>query len=98
MPEISRDEMIRRLDDASKDVLERLTNGPLGAEERHALARSLVRLLPVVADDLQDREQKKAADKLLEHLRRWEVEAESSERLDVVDAKKRAGEATARLQ
>jgi hypothetical protein len=89
MPEISRDEMIRRLDDASKDVLERLTNGPLGAEERHALARSLVRLLPVVADDLEGWEEKKAADKLLEHLQRWEVEAKSSRRLDVVDAESR---------
>jgi hypothetical protein len=84
MPEISRDQ-IRRLDDASKEVLERLMNGPLGAEERHASARSLVRLLPLVADDLQDREQKKAADKRLEHLQRCQVEAESSGRLDVVD-------------
>ena len=71
------------------------TYGPLLPKERHALARSLVRLLPVVADDLQDRDQKNAADKLLEHLRRWEVEAESSGRLDVADAKKRGEEAPA---
>jgi hypothetical protein len=32
--------MIRRLDEASKEVLERLTNGPLRDDERHALARS----------------------------------------------------------
>jgi hypothetical protein len=89
MPEMSRGEMIRRLDDASKEVLRRLTNGPLGDDERHALARSLVRLLPLVADDLQDQEDKEAASKLLEHLERWDVEARSSGRLDVADAKKR---------
>jgi hypothetical protein len=89
MAEMSRGEMIRRLDDASKEVLKRLTNGPLGDDERHALARSLVRLLPLVADDLQDQEDKEAASKLLEHLERWDVEARSSGRLDVADAKKR---------
>jgi hypothetical protein len=89
MPEMGRGEMIRRLDEASKEVLARLTNGPLGDEERHALARSLVRLLPLVADDLQDQEDKEAAGKLLEHLGRWQVEAESSERLDVSEAKDR---------
>jgi hypothetical protein len=61
MPEMIRGEMIRNLDDAAKEVLERLTNGPLEAEERHALARSLVRLLPLVADDLQDQEDKETA-------------------------------------
>jgi len=94
MPEMGRGEMIRRLDEASKEVLERLTNGPLGDEERHALARSLVRLLPLVADDLQDQEDKEAAGKLLEHLGRWQVEAESSERLDVSEAKDRAVDET----
>jgi hypothetical protein len=59
--------MTRRLDDASKEVLERLTNGRLAADERHALARSLVRLLPVVATTCRIREEKNAADKLLEH-------------------------------
>jgi hypothetical protein len=89
MPEMSRGEMIRQLDDASKEVLERLTNGPLGDDERHALARSLIRLLPLVADDLQDQEDKEAAGKLMEHLQRWEIEARSAVRLDVADAKQR---------
>ena len=40
MPEMSRGEMVRNLDAASKEVLERLTNGSLEAEERHALARA----------------------------------------------------------
>ncbi len=89
MAEMSRGEMIRRLDEASKEVLERLTNGPLGDDERHALARSLVRLLPLVADDLQDQEDKEAASKFLQHLQRWQVEAVSSERLDVSEARDR---------
>lgn len=45
--------MIRRLDDVSRQVHDQLENGPLTAQERHALATSLGRLLPVVADSLQ---------------------------------------------
>ncbi len=89
MSEMSRGEMIRRLDEASKEVLERLTNGPLHDDERHALARSLVRLLPLVADDLQAQEDKEAATNLSQHIDRWKVEAESTERLDVSEAKHR---------
>lgn len=62
--------MIRNLDAASKEVLERLTNGTLEADERHALARSLIRLLPLIADDLQEQEDKEAASKLVEHIER----------------------------
>jgi hypothetical protein len=89
MPEMSRGEMIRNLDAASKEVLERLTNGTLEPEERHALARSLIRLLPLIADDLQEQEDKEAAAKLVEHLARWDVEARSSQRLAVSEAKDR---------
>jgi hypothetical protein len=89
MPEMGRGEMIRRLDAASKEVLERLTNGPLHDDERHALARSLIRLLPLVADDLQDQVDKESATKLVEHLERWDVEARSAQRLDVSEAKDR---------
>jgi hypothetical protein len=71
------------------EVLERLTNGPLGDDERHALARTLVRLLPLVADDLQNQEDQEAAIKLLQHADRWQVEAESSDRLDASEAKDR---------
>ncbi len=87
IPEMSRGEMIRRLDAASKEVRKQLTNGPLGAEERHALARMLIRLLPLVADDLQNQEDRDAATKLVAHLDRWAVEAQSSGRLDVSEAK-----------
>jgi hypothetical protein len=89
MPEMSRGEMIRSLDAVSKEVLEGLTNGSLEAEERHALARSLIRLLPLIADDLQEQEDKEAASKLIEHVERWDVEARSSKRLDESEAKDR---------
>ena len=62
---MSRGEMIRRLDDASREVHERLENGPLSPDERHLLAATLTRLLPMVADSLQDQEDREAAQKLL---------------------------------
>lgn len=62
---MSRGEMIRRLDEASAEVHERLANGPLTAEERRALAQTLERLLPLVADELQDVEDAYAAAILL---------------------------------
>ena len=70
-----------------KQVLERLTNGSLEAEERHALARTLIRLLPLVADDLQNQEDIESATRLAKHLKRWDVEAEAAQRLDVAEAK-----------
>jgi hypothetical protein len=62
---MSRGEMIRRLDDASREVHERLDNGPLSPDERHVLAATLTRLLPMVADSLQDQEDREAAQALL---------------------------------
>jgi hypothetical protein len=50
---MSRGEMIRRLDEA-QTAAESLTNGPLAPEEQHAIAETLTRLLPLVADSLQD--------------------------------------------
>jgi hypothetical protein len=67
MSQMSRGEMIRRLDTAVRDVHDHLENGPLTADERHALATSLSRLLPVVADTLQDQEDKDAANALGYH-------------------------------
>ena len=63
--EMSRGEMIRRLDEASKDIHERLENGPLTTDERRALADSLKRLLPLVADSLQQQVDREAAAALL---------------------------------
>jgi hypothetical protein len=67
MSQMSRGEMIRRLDTAVRDVHDHLENGPLTADERHALATSLSRLLPTVADTLQDQEDKDAARALVHH-------------------------------
>jgi hypothetical protein len=73
-PDMSRGEMIRRLDEVSKRVLEQMDNGPLTAEERHALATSLVRLLPIVADSLQDQEDRETVEGLLSGTGRTETE------------------------
>jgi hypothetical protein len=62
---MSRGEMIRRLDDGSKQILEQLNGGPLTADERQLLAASLVRLLSIVADSLQDQEDQEAVASLL---------------------------------
>jgi hypothetical protein len=62
---MGRGEMIRRLDEAARDVHERLENGPLSPDERHALAATLTRLLPLVANSLQDEEDRDAAQALL---------------------------------
>jgi hypothetical protein len=67
MSKMSRGEMIRRLDDAAREVHDHLENGPLTAAERHALAASLSRLLPTVADTLQDLADEDAAKALIGH-------------------------------
>ena len=54
MADMSRGEMIRRLDKVASGVQARLANGPLTPEEQHALAATLARLLPAVADTLQE--------------------------------------------
>ena len=70
MPEhvMKRSEMIRRLDDAAREVHARLMNGPLTEQERRDLASSLERLLPIVANSLQDEIDQDAAEKLLRSL------------------------------
>ena len=67
MTEMGRGEMIRRLDELTKEVHDHLANGPLTPEERHTLAVSLARLLPVVADSLQDQEDREAGTALQAH-------------------------------
>jgi hypothetical protein len=63
--DMSRGEMIRRLDESSKGLREQLTRGPLTADERRVLAAGLVRLLSIVADSLQDQEDRQAVAGLL---------------------------------
>lgn len=65
MSKMSRGEMIRRLDDASNLVHDGLATGPLNPRERNALASSLATLLPIVAQSLQDQEDRQAAHALL---------------------------------
>lgn len=62
---MGRGEMIRRLDESSKQVLEQLHRGPLTVAERHVRAASLVRLLSIVSDSLQDQEDREAVASLL---------------------------------
>lgn len=64
MSDMSRGEMIRRLDDTAKDISV-LANGPLTPDEQHAIAETLRRLLPIVADSLQDQADLEAAQALL---------------------------------
>ena len=62
--QMSRGEMIRRLDDISAVVRDGLATGPLTRTERDALASSLETLLPIVAESLQDEEDRQAAQAL----------------------------------
>jgi hypothetical protein len=66
MGKMSRGEMIRRLDEAAQTAAESLANGPLTPDEQHAIAETLVRLLPLVADSLQDQMDAETAAKLRE--------------------------------
>jgi hypothetical protein len=63
--DMSRGEMIRRLDVSCKQVREQLDSGPLTAAERHVLVVSLVRLLSIVADSLQAQEDREAVASVL---------------------------------
>jgi hypothetical protein len=81
MPEMSRGDAIRRLDAISKQVHDRLTTGPsFLAIERHALARSLTRLLPVIAATFPDQRDKKSSSGLGDPAQRWFTEARPLQR------------------
>jgi hypothetical protein len=81
MPEMSSGDAIRRLDAISKEVHERWTaEPPFLAAERHALARSLTRLLPVIAAMFPDHQDKKSSSGLGEHAQRWFTEARPLQR------------------
>ena len=69
---MSRGEMVRRLDDAASTAAAVLANGPLSPEEQRAITEALAKLLPLVADSLQDQLDAEAAAALLrgEHDRR----------------------------
>jgi hypothetical protein len=63
---MGRGEMIRRLDEAAQTAAESPANGPLTPEDQHAIAETLTRLLPLVADSLQDQIDAETAAKLEE--------------------------------
>ena len=68
-PAMSRSEMVRRLDEAASTAADVLGNGPLSIEEQHAIAATLEKLLPLVADSLQDQLDTEAATALLDRRR-----------------------------
>jgi hypothetical protein len=71
MSEMSRGEMIRRLDDVSDLVHDGLAAGPLSRSDRDILASHLATLLPIVAQSLQDEEDRQAAHALLPNPAAW---------------------------
>jgi hypothetical protein len=81
VPEMSLGDAIRRLDAISREVHEWLTTGPpFLATERHALARTLTTLLPVVAAAFPDQQDTKSSRGLGEHAQRWCTEARPLQR------------------
>jgi hypothetical protein len=52
--QMSRGEMIRRLDDAARTAADALADEPVAPDEQRAIASSLAKLLPLVADSLQN--------------------------------------------
>lgn len=68
MAEMSRGDVMRRLDGASKDFLKRLANGPLGDGQPHGLARTFAGLVPTGADEVADRGESGATTSIVAHL------------------------------
>jgi hypothetical protein len=68
MTEMSRGDMMRRLDGASKDILKRLANGPLADGRPGGLARALAGLIPVDARELRAADDGGAATNIVAHL------------------------------
>jgi hypothetical protein len=64
--DMSRGEMIRQLDEAASLAVDVIGNGPLSMEEQHAIAATLGKLLPLVADTLQNQLDTEAAIALLQ--------------------------------
>jgi hypothetical protein len=67
MPEsaMSRSEMVRQLDEAAVAACDLLGDGPLSPEEQHVVAATLEKLLPLVAESIQDQLDTEAAAALL---------------------------------
>jgi hypothetical protein len=74
MAEMSRGDMMRRLDGASKDLLKRLANGPLGDGKPNGLARTFAAFVPTGADELGDKNDSGATTSIVGHLGGAEVD------------------------
>jgi hypothetical protein len=68
MAEMSRGDMMRRLDGASKDLLKRLANGPLTDGRPNGLARTLAGLVPMGAAEPDDKNDTGATTSIVDHL------------------------------
>ena len=68
MAEMSRGDMMRRLDGASKDLLKRLVNGPLADGKPNGLARTLAGLVPIGAAEPPARDDTEATTSIVDHL------------------------------
>jgi hypothetical protein len=74
MTDMSRGDMMRRLDGASKDLLKRLANGPLVDAKPGGLARTLAGLIPVDAHEAHAQEDTAATTSIVAHLGGAEVD------------------------
>jgi hypothetical protein len=68
MAEMSRGDMMRQLDGASKGLLKRLVNGPLADGKPNALARTLAGLVPLGAAEPPANDDTKATTSIVGHL------------------------------
>jgi hypothetical protein len=68
MTEMSRGDMMRRLDGASKDLLKRLANGPLVDGKPGGLARTLAGLIPADAHEPHVKDDTVATTSIVAHL------------------------------
>jgi hypothetical protein len=68
MAEMSRGDMMRQLDGASKDLLKRLVNGPLRDGKPNGLARTLAGLVPMSAAEQPVEDADAATTNIVAHL------------------------------
>jgi hypothetical protein len=68
MAEMSRGDMMRRLDGASKDLLKRVVNGPLTDGKPNGLARTIAGLVPVGADEPPAKDDTGPTTSIVDHL------------------------------
>ena len=75
MTEMSRGDMMRRLDGASKEILKRLANGPLGDGKPGGLGRALAGLIPTDVGESGAADDAGVATNIVAHLGEEEPDA-----------------------